>query len=337
MRSAEYLRAAACAALIVIILLTFWFASDIFLMAFAGVLLAIVLRSISNAIARITHFGSGPSLLTVIVLFIAVVTLAARFIAPKLSAEIDQLRSNLPPAWREATAWLNQNQWSGDLLKKLQHGAIWRKPVVGRLFHTFSSLASAAGGILVVFVVGLYFAADPALYKRGVLKLIPKAAQHRAAEVLHRTGDQLRYWLLGKLSLMAFVAVCTAVGLWLLHIPLILSLAALAALLDFIPNIGPILSAVPAVVIAFAQSPTAAMKVAGLYVAVQVVESYLLAPLVFKRAVSLPPSITLISQVLIGSFFGILGLILATPLTVAISMIFQMVYVEDILKKDPSS
>jgi predicted PurR-regulated permease PerM len=100
-------------------------------------------------------------------------------------------------------------------------------------------LGSALGGIVIVLFLGLYFAIDPALYRRGILKLIPPSAEHRGNEVLCRTGQQLRYWLFGKLSLMAFVGLSTAIGLWLLNMPLTVSLAALAALLDFIPNIDP--------------------------------------------------------------------------------------------------
>src|SRR6185437_12528628 len=180
-----------------------------------------------------------------------------------------------------------------------------------------SSLASALGGAVVVLVLGLYLAADPALYDRGILKLVPKRAEQRTGEVLAHTAGQLRYWLLGKSSLMAFVGISTSIGLWFLHMPLILSLAVLAALLDFIPNVGPIISAIPALLIAFTQGPKTALEVAGLYMAVQIIESYLLAPLVFKRVVSLPPSVTLLSQVFVGSLFGLLGLILATPLSVA--------------------
>lgn len=119
----------------------------------------------------------------------------------------------------------------------------------------------------------------------------------------------------------------------MLGIPLILSLALLAALLDFIPNIGPVVSAIPAMLIAFTNSPMLAVEVGALYLAVQIVESYVLSPLVQKRAVSLPPALTLLAQVFIGSLFGPLGLILATPLTVVLLTFIKMVYVEDLLGK----
>jgi predicted PurR-regulated permease PerM len=333
--SARYLKAAACAAAVVIVLLTLWFASDVFFVAVAGVLLAIILRTLSEAAARVIRAGPGVSLALTCIGILALVALAVWFIGPKLSAEVDELRRDLPPAWSGFKTWLHRSQWAGDVVDRIGSERVPLEHATGRLLSAFSTLASALGGIVVVLFVGLYFAADPGLYERGILKLLPKNAERRGREVLRCTGQQLRHWLVGKLSLMCFVGVATAVGLWLLNMPLVLSLAAIAALLDFVPNIGPIVSAVPALLIAFTRSPVIALEVAGLYFGVQIIESYVLQPLVQKRAVSLPPSLTLLAQLLLGTLFGSPGLILATPLTVIALTWEKMLYVEDILKKGP--
>lgn len=132
---------------------------------------------------------------------------------------------------------------------------------------------------------------------------------------------------------MLFVGVATGLGLWVLQMPLILTLAILAAMLDFIPNIGPVISAVPAVLLASGSGAGHVLWVAGLYLTVQIVESYVLQPLVQQRAVSLPPAVNLLAQVLIGILFGWLGVILATPLTVVAITLIEMLYVEDALQK----
>jgi predicted PurR-regulated permease PerM len=335
--SAQYLKAWACGALVVVLVLTVWFASNIFLMAFAGILFAIMLRTASDTIARLTNLGAGVSLAITSIAILALASMAGWFVAPNMSAEIDQLRTDLPSAWGQLTAWLHKSQWAGDLVDRIQRGGLSYRQAAGHFLSAFSTLVSVLGGIVVVLFLGLYFAAEPRLYLKGILKLVPKRAEQRGDEVLCRTGQQLRHWLFGKLLLMAFVGISTSIGLWWLNMPLILSLATLAALLDFIPNIGPIISAVPALLIAFTKSPITALEIFALYVAVQVVESYILQPLVQKRAVSLPPSVTLLSQVLVGSLFGSLGLILATPLTVAGLTMLNMLYVEDILKKRPTT
>jgi predicted PurR-regulated permease PerM len=130
---------------------------------------------------------------------------------------------------------------------------------------------------------------------------------------------------------MSLVGILTALGLWLLGVPLALILGLIAALLEFVPYIGTILSAVPAILLALLQGPMQALWVVLLYFVIQSIESYLLTPLVQQRVVSLPPALVLAAQVLMGVLFGAWGIILATPLTAALLVLVQMLYIEDIL------
>jgi predicted PurR-regulated permease PerM len=329
----EYVKAAACVATVVVVLLATWFASDVLLLAFAGIILAILLRAAANEIAQFLHLRPGVALGLTCLLLLVFIGLCCWYVIPRLNDQFDILKHDIPAAWHQMLAWLHQSPWAGQLADRVQGGGLSYSHFGGTILSAFSGLASALGSIVVVLFLALYFAADPALYVRGFVKLLPKGAERRGEEVLDACEEQLRRWLLGKLSMMAFVGLATAVGLWLLNSPLILSLALLAALLDFIPNIGPIISGVPAALIAFTRGPSHALWVIGLYFAVQFVESYILQPLVQQRAVSLPPSVTLLGQVLIGSLFGPLGLVLATPLTVLALTLIKTVYVQDILRK----
>ena len=328
-----YLKASAAAASVVFLILAIWFASDIFLMAFAGLILATLLRSAANLLSRTLHLRGG------IALFLAVFILLLLFASlcwvslPRLQDEFFQLQSQLPASWNQLVRWAHKNHASGEVVDKLQTARFWYKQTAGRITAAFSSAASVVGGIVVILFVALYFAADPTLYVRGVVKLLPKHVESRGTELLSKMHEQLLRWLLSKLSLMTFVGVATAIGLWLLGVPLILSLALFAALLDFVPNIGPVVSVIPAMLIAFTNRPMLALEVGAVYLAVQIVESYVLAPLVQKRAVSLPPALTLLAQVFIGTLFGPLGLIVATPLTVVLLTLINMAYVEDLLGK----
>jgi predicted PurR-regulated permease PerM len=130
---------------------------------------------------------------------------------------------------------------------------------------------------------------------------------------------------------MIVVGLLTAVGLWALGMPLALTLGLLAALLTFIPNLGPTLAVVPAALLALLQSPTKSLYVILLYLVIQAVESYLLIPLVQRQAVSLPPALTITAQVLLGILVGGFGLVLATPLTAAVMVLVRMLYIEDAL------
>jgi predicted PurR-regulated permease PerM len=190
-----------------------------------------------------------------------------------------------------------------------------------------SKTLGSFGSAFVFVFVGLFTALDPDLYQRGILQLIPRARRARAREILGLIAHALQMWMVGKLASMAVVGIATWVGLALLKIPLALVLALLAAALTFVPNFGPVLSAVPAILLALLQGPTTALAVAGLYVGIQTVESYVLTPLVQKKTAALPPALTIAAQLLMSTLAGGLGLIVATPLTAAALVLVTEAYV----------
>jgi predicted PurR-regulated permease PerM len=197
-----------------------------------------------------------------------------------------------------------------------------------------STALGGFGSLVVILFVGLFAAFEPALYRRGLLRLLPPGRRARAGEILSLMAHTLRMWMLGKMASMALVGIATWVGLALLGIPLAVVLSLLAAVLAFIPNLGPILSVIPAILLALLQGSTTALWVAGLYVGIQAVESYILTPLLQKNLVSLPPAVTLIAQVIMGTLAGGLGVIVATPLTAAALVLIKEAYVRDLLGDD---
>jgi predicted PurR-regulated permease PerM len=198
---------------------------------------------------------------------------------------------------------------------------------------TFGAVANV---ILIVFLA-LYLAADPKPYARGLVHLIPRAVRPRFAIALDASGVALRRWLLGQLVAMLVVGVVTGVGLWLLDVPLALSLGLIAGVLEFIPFVGPILSAIPAVLVAFTHEPMTPVYVALLYLGVQQIEGSVLMPLIQRWAVSLPPALGLIGVVVFGVLFGVLGVLFATPLMVVVMVLVQKLYVEGALEDVPAS
>ncbi|MGH7966450.1 MAG: AI-2E family transporter, partial [Candidatus Binatia bacterium] len=203
--------------------------------------------------------------------------------------------------------------------------------VVKQAFSIFPSVLSAVVSTILVLFIGLYLAIAPGLYTTGLLKLVPAHKRERAREVLRTLGHTLWRWIGGRIFLMTTNGVLTTIGLWLLGVPLALTLGLLAGLLNFIPNLGPLLAGVPAVLLALLQSPMQALSVTALYFILQSLDGYVFTPLVQRRTVALPPALTIIAQVLMGVLTGSVGLMLATPLTAAVIVLVKMLYVEDIL------
>lgn len=293
---------------------------DVLLLAFAGVLFAVFLRTLSDWLSSHARISSGTSLLIVSVVLVAMTALAAWKVAPDVAHQIDQLIVDAPGLVDDATSSLESYTWGQWLLDRADGTADWltEPRTVGRAAAMVGSTIGLLGTGIVILLVGLFIAIEPSPYRRGILRLVPVARRGKAAEVLADVWQVLRGWLVGKVVAMAAIFVVTWAGLALLGIPIALTLALLAAALTFIPNIGPVIAAIPAVLLALQHGLTTTLAVAGLYVASQALESYVLTPLIQRKAVSLPPAITLLAQVAMGLVAGGMGLLLATPLTAAV-------------------
>ena len=320
---------------VILLIWLFGVAFKVLLLILAGVLFASFFRGIGNLIHRYLKIPQKWSLLAAVLLVIGLIVLASFFIAPQVSDQVNQLGEKLPEAVKNTKSQLEQSKIGRNLVNKIpENPQQWLQEKSGLLkksFGVFSTTFGVLADIYVIVFIGLFMMVQPKPYQNGIIKLVPLAYRGRAQEVLDKLGSTLKRWIAGKLFSMLVVAILTSLGLWLIGVPLALVLGLIAGLLSFIPNFGPLIALVPAVLVAFMQGPNTALYVALLYLGVQALESNLITPLVQKKMVYLPPAIILISQVALGILVGGLGLILATPL-IAISMVLiNMLYVEDVL------
>jgi predicted PurR-regulated permease PerM len=204
---------------------------------------------------------------------------------------------------------------------------------LGQVTGTFALVLALFKDIFFLIFLALFLAFDPKPYREGLIALFPRAQRSRAREVLAGVLQALRAWLLGRLISMVVLGVVIWLGLWLLGVPLALPLAVLAGLFEFVPIVGPIVAAIPAILVAFVEGPMLALYVAILYFVVQQLESSLLTPLVQERTVKLPPALTLFAVLAFGLLFGVLGAILATPLAAVLLVLVKMLYVEGTLER----
>lgn len=309
-----------------------WRVATVLLLIVAGILLAVFLRGLARFLAQHTPLGRTSSFAIVTLGFILLGVAGFIFYLPLASDGIDKVARELPGTFQNLSERLSDKVWAQRLFSRLPQTDAWSTFTSGafsQLAGVFSTALGALTGSLIIFITGLYLGAEPQVYINGFIRLFPPERRRRVREVFSALEYSLDWWLLGRIASMTVVGILTWLGLVLLQVPLALTLAILAALLSFVPNLGPILSAVPAVLVGLSQSPTTALYVVGLYVAVQTIESYLITPLIQRKAVLLPPALVLTMQLAFGLLFGFLGLLLATPLTVILVVLVKMLYVED--------
>lgn len=307
------------------------------LFTFAGAIGAVLLSGAAQWVAGRTGLPRGVALgLTVFALLV----LGVAFwwvIGPQVVTQAVELEERIPDGIAEVEAWLAQYPWGQLVLNEVPAPSDVLSGdggVVHRITGAFATVADILVNLLVVLTVAVYGAASPDLYVRNGLKLLPRERQARGEEVLGALAQALRAWFLGQLIAMTFVGVVTAVGLFLLRVPLALSLGLLAGLLEFIPYLGPFLTAVPVMLVALLEGPQTVLYVGLFLIALQQVESYVVTPMAQRYAVSMPPALLIVGQVLFGLLFGFIGLVLAAPALVCVVVLVQMLYVEDVLGRE---
>ncbi len=322
------------AALFILGLAAVWFAADALLLVFACILFAVLLYKLSDMLAQRTNMKRQVALALVVLLLFAVVGLGGWAMAPQIAEQSGKLAETVPQSIEKLQEFVKQHPVLQRVAAELpppEQALKQMSSLVPNAGLFFGGVIGALGNVVIILFVGIYFAASPHLYTNGFIKLVPQAKRPRARQVMKKMGDTLGSWLLGKSISMLIVGVATSVGLGLLGVPLGLLLGIIAGLLDFVPYLGPILAGIPAVLIAFSISPDLALYTILLFTGVQLVEGYLLQPLIESRAVDLPPALTIVMQLVFGTLFGFAGVALATPLAAALKVLVQMLYVEDVL------
>jgi predicted PurR-regulated permease PerM len=324
------------AGLLVALVLLLWAIADVLLMLFLGILLAIVLRSAADLLQHYTPIPHPWALGLVVTLSLVVFGVGTLLLIPEIATQLEELFEQIQVANNQLQIFLNQSPLGNTLppgFLDIPDQLPGVGNLLGRLTTTFTEGFGIIANILFIGFTGLFLAISPHRYRQGLVRLVPPSGRHRTVDVLKKLNHGLRSWLVGRVVSMVLIAIIITIGLKVLGIPLALVLGIITGLLEFIPVVGPLLSAVPAILIGFTLGPMPAVYVAVFYLVVQQLEGNIITPIVQLKTADLPPVVTLTAVLAMGLLFGPLGVLVATPLAVVVMILVQELYIHDLLER----
>jgi predicted PurR-regulated permease PerM len=359
-RSGDVLRATALVTSYLLALALVWTAREIVLTAFLGVLFGLAVGAAADVLARL-RIPRGLGAPLVVVAFLGALYGVGAALAPTVRTQVIELRTRVPEAVDRIEAWVNARPGIAGLFlgghevaaspstanARQERGAA---PVVAAtaptlreriteqlsgtaryLFPFLSSTVTVAAGLFLILVLAVYVGADPALYHMGLMHLFPHGSRARAGVVLTRVATVLRKWLVTQLVAMVVIGVVSTLTLLVLGVKAAVALGVIAGLLEFVPTVGPILAAVPAIAMGFLDSPERALTVGVAYLVIQQLEGHVLIPMLMKEGMDLPPALTIVAQAVMALLFGFLGLMVAVPLLAVVIVPIKLLYVQGVV------
>ena len=314
-------------ALFVIIIWILKATFNVLLLVLAGALIALYFHGLSTLLQRKLHMPRTASKLVSALGSLVLLALFFWFAGDRIQQQAEELSKTLPSAFNELKNRVNDSPLGRTVIERISSAVSGGKlsSAVGSFFSTTFGIF---GDLYVILFLGIFFFSSPTVYTQGFLKLIPKASKPKADYVIRRVGYTLTKWLKGKIFSMLVVFALTAIGLAVLGIPLWLVLALIAGLLSFVPNFGPLIALIPALLVGFMQSVTTGFLVLGLYMLVQALESNLITPQIQKKLINIPPALIILAQLFMGMLSGGWGLVLATPIIAMLITILQELYIK---------
>lgn len=325
---------AAVAVLAVLAVALVWRAAETLLLLFAGVLLATALQAPTAYLVRRMSAPFALAFAIVLVAFFAIIVGWLFLFESQLVRPTGELARQVPEGLGELRERLEQEPWGPWLLERTTGGSVdatGGASLASQLVGTVTTLWDVAAKLLFVFFAGVFLAASPARYRDGVLRLLPVARRDRARVVANEIGRTLRGWILGRLVAMAIVGVLSWIGLRLVGVPAAGGLALIAAMLEFVPYLGPVLALVPAALLALTQGVPTVVAVTVLFAVIYQLEGNLLTPLVQQRTALVPPVVTVAAIFVGAAVFGVVGMLVATPLAAVVLVLVKMLYLHDVL------
>lgn len=318
-----------------------WVIRDAILLIFLAVLIATAVHGIADALMRFLPLPRAGAVAGAALILVSGLGGVFWIFGSQITGQVSDVFSRLPEAWTRIKEMMQGNITGAALVAEVEAVASGASP------GALSGVVSNAGGyalplasgltsaLLVLFIAG-FLTRSAASVRRGVLLLLPAGIDEKVGDALDASARALKKWLLGITIDMVVIAVLMGIILWGFGVPAFIGLALIAGLSQFVPTVGPLISSVPGILLAFTVSPMTALWVTLAYIAISQLESALIYPLIQEKAASVSPALILISILCFGMLFGMLGVLLATPLLVVLSVFIIKLYVQDTLGKQAS-
>jgi predicted PurR-regulated permease PerM len=298
-----------------------WIGRVIFLLVFAAIVGTIFLTAIADWLHRRLKIKRGLALSLFLVVSLGLLVLLGWLLGPNIADQFADLQVELPRAAHSLLNQMQTHQWGQWLLRQspgseqIANGFSFALTRIGGIVV---SSATIFAGLVIVLSLSIYFSAEPEMYYNGVRRLVPEENRETFDACTGAVAQILRSWLVAKLISMTMVGVLISIGLAIVGVPLAGTLGIIAALMTFIPNVGPLISVIPAALLALAISPVTGLLALLVFAIVFTVEGYVVTPLLERNIVRLPPALTLAMQLLLATMAGPVGVALAAPLAAAI-------------------
>ena len=303
-------------------------AFNVLLMVLAGTLIATYFHGLGDMIERNTRLNRRFSMIIAVLGSFVLLAVLLWFMGAKIQTQISELSNSLPGTVSNVKAKLSETTMGQKVLDYFSDDNSKQLYATARQF--FSTSFGALGNIYIILFLGIFFTAEPSLYKDGILLLVPHQRKATGRHIIDRISLSLKGWLKGTLLSIFLITLMLAVGLSVIGIPVALVLALIAGMLKIIPNFGSMVAMIPGVLLALTISTNTAIVVALLYIVSQTIVSNIITPLIQKKMINLPPALTLISQLIMGALSGALGIILAVPLLAILIIFIDELYVKRI-------
>lgn len=319
-------------AIIISLILFFTASVHVFILILVGALIACYFRGLGRFISIKTKV---PLKISIIISVVATLlfTSGLFFLAGSTAAnQFSELQEKFPEILKKSEDFLN-NTLVGEKFSEFIENNKNSENSGTMISSFFKSTFGGIGDIFVIIVIGIYFTTSPNIYRDGIILLVPPRGRERAKEVIDKIATGLTKWLLGKFFAMSLIFVLTAIALAIIGLPFWLALALIAGLLVFIPNFGPIVSAIPALLVALSVSGEMALMVGIIYLVIQLSEGSIITPKVQERLVNIPPAAIILGQIFAFMLIGVWGLVFATPIVYIIMTLVKELYIKPMEEK----